>query len=74
MIVIKTKCILSQMLATKTNWLHNYQALAEWALVQKTGSAQGQCPGALLGLRKNPRAMMSSWFNPKNIGSEIHPA
>lgn len=44
MIVIKTKCILSQMLITKTNWLHNYQAAAEWAVVQKAGSARGQCP------------------------------
>lgn len=31
MIVIKTKYILSQLLATKLNWLHNYQAMAEQA-------------------------------------------
>lgn len=52
MIVIKTKCILSQMLATKTNWLHNYQAVVEQALVQKDGSAQGQRPCNLLRMGK----------------------
>lgn len=31
MIVIKTKYILSQLLATKHNWLHNYRAMAEQA-------------------------------------------
>lgn len=52
MIVIKTKCILSQMLATKTNWLHNYQAAAERALVQKAGSAQVSAPAACSGWGK----------------------
>lgn len=40
------------MLATKTNWLHNYQAVAEWALRQKAGSVQGQRTCALLRMEK----------------------
>lgn len=54
---------MSQPLTTKTNWLHDYQAKAEWALEQKAGSAQSPCPRD----GESPRAKMGSWINPPKI-------